>query len=70
MSEPKKNLSDTDRLVAAIDKQTQAIGSLVQSVESLVHTNTQLLEALAEIDGVEDIDEPQFYMDGTPINNA
>ena len=70
MSEPKKNLSDTDKLVAAIDKQTQAIGSLVQSVESLVRTNTQLLEALAEIDGVEDIDEPQLYMDGTPINNA
>lgn len=70
MSEPKKTRTDTDRLVSAIDKQTQAIGSLVQSVESLVRINAQLLEALAEIDGIEDPEEPQFYMDGTPVNNA
>jgi|GEM_PF-5331459 len=64
----KKAESDTDRLVAAIGQQTEAIGALVHSVDSLVRINAQLLEALSEIDDLDDDDQPRTYMDGTPID--
>lgn len=66
----KKKENDTDRLVAAIGQQTEAIGALVHSVDSLVRINAQLLEALSEIDDIDEDGEPKFYMDGSPINNA
>ncbi|WP_165856744.1 hypothetical protein [Marinobacter sp. JSM 1782161] len=52
--------TDVGPLVAAIEKQTEAINALAAS-------NMELVEAMAEVDHVDDEErEPATYMDGTP----
>ena len=50
-----------EELVKAITEQTKAITALVQS-------NRELISCMAGQDG-EDQEEPQTYMDGTPVRD-
>ena len=51
-----------EELVKAITEQTKAITELVQS-------NRELISCMAGQDDGEDQEEPQTYMDGTPVRD-